>query len=260
MTRYFSNFPRAARTVFPSALLAALLLAAPFAGAKSPEARTEARAIDRHGIADADVAGGHKNEVAAFLAADAKSMPAPGGVLFVGSSTIRLWKPTMAEQFPDLPWINRGFGGGRTWECLYFFDEIVAPYKPRLIVYFCGTNDTVDTKRTPESTVQNTKAFLDLVHSRLPGTRVLWLSLTKSPSRRNFWDKMDAINRDMADVIKADPNAAWFDMNSLVFDEKGEPRIDLYREDQLHLNAAGYTALTNAIRPLIDEQLKKTTE
>jgi lysophospholipase L1-like esterase len=164
----------------------------------------------------------------------------------------------MAEQFPDLPWINRGFGGGRTWECLYFFDEIVAPYKPRLIVYFCGTNDTVDPKRTPESTVSNTKAFLDLVRTKLPGTRVLYLSLTKAPSRRNVWDKMDAVNRDMADVIKADPAAAWFDMNSLVFDEKGEPRMDLYREDQLHLNAAGYAALSNAIRPLIDEQLKKT--
>ncbi len=260
MTPYFSKFPQAARTVFPSALLAALVLAAPFAGAKSPDAPTEAPAIDRHGIADAEVAEGFKKDIAAFVAADAKSPPAPGGILFVGSSTIRLWQPTMAEQFPGLPWINRGFGGGRTWECLYFFDEIVAPYKPRLIVYFCGTNDTVDPKRSPESTVQNTKAFLDLVHSRLPGTRVLYLSLTKSPSRRNVWDKMDAINRDMADVIKADPAATWFDMNSLVFDEKGEPRIDLYREDLLHLNAAGYTALTNAIRPLIDEQLKKPAE
>lgn len=258
MTPYFSKFPRAARTVFSSALIASLFLAAPFAGAKSPDVPTEAPAIDRHGIADADVAEGFKKDIAAFRADDAKSPPAPGGILFVGSSTIRLWKPTMAEQFPDLPWINRGFGGGRTWECLYFFDEIVTPYKPRLIVYFCGTNDTVDPKRTPESTVQNTRAFLDLVRTKLPGTRVLYLSLTKAPSRRNVWHKMDAVNRDMAGVIKADPAAAWFDMNSLVFDEKGEPRMDLYREDQLHLNAAGYTALSNAIRPLIDEQLKKT--
>lgn len=217
MTLHFPMSPRPRRWFFRTVLLAALFVAAsPLAGAKEP---VETPSIDRHGIAPAEVAEGHKSEIAAFVAADARSMPAPGGVLFVGSSTIRLWQPTMAEQFPDLPWINRGFGGGRTWECLYFFDEIVAPYKPRLIVYFCGTNDTVDPKRTPESTVQNTRAFLDLVRTKLPGTCVLYLSLTKAPSRRNFWDKMDAINRDMADVIKADPAAAWFDMNSLVFDE-----------------------------------------
>jgi len=252
MTTDDSNPLRSSKARTWSTLLAALIVIMPLAGAQEPEAPV----IDRHGISRVEVAGKHESEIAAFLAADAKSPPAPGGILFLGSSTIRLWKPFMAEQFPDLPWINRGFGGGRSWECLYFFDEIVTPYKPRLIVYFCGTNDTVDPGRTAESTVNNTKAFLELVHRKLPGTRVLYLSLTKAPSRRNVWDKVDAINREMAAAIQADPQAAWFDMNELVFDAAGAPRMDLYREDQLHLNPAGYSALAKATRPLIDALLR----
>lgn len=256
MTTNDSNPLRSSKARAWSTLLAALILITPLAGAQKPEAP----AIDRHGISPGEVAGNHASEIAAFLAADAKSPPAPGGILFLGSSTIRLWKPFMAEQFPDLPWINRGFGGGRSWECLYFFDEIVTPYKPRLIVYFCGTNDTVEPGRTAEGTVNNTKAFLELVHRKLPGTRVLYLSLTKAPSRRGAWDKVDAINRDMAAAIQADPQAAWFDMNAIVFDAAGAPRMDLYCEDQLHLNPAGYSALAKAIRPLIDAQLRLAEE
>lgn len=254
------TFPKtapAARSLCQSVLLATLCLAAPSFGASDP---AESRIVDRHGVLSAEVAEKHKTAISKFLAADAKSLPAPGGILFVGSSTIRLWKPFMPEQFPDLPWINRGFGGGRTWECLYFFDEIVSPYKPRLIVFFCGSNDTQAAVRTPEETVEDTRAFLDLVHAKLPGTHVIYLSVTKCPSRRNSWDKMDAINRGVSEAIKENPDASYFEMNDLVFDEKGGPRLDLYRKDLLHFNAAGYATLAKALRPLIDKKFQKADE
>ena len=45
-----------------------------------------------------------------FAALDAASPPLRHGVLFVGSSSIRLWE-TLAAEFPGVPVINRGFGG-----------------------------------------------------------------------------------------------------------------------------------------------------
>ncbi len=41
---------------------------------------------------------------------DRESPPAPGGVLFVGSSSIRMWD-TLARDFPGVPVVRRGFGG-----------------------------------------------------------------------------------------------------------------------------------------------------
>src|SRR3954471_370058 len=49
-------------------------------------------------------------EIEALEAADRKNPPAPGGVLFLGSSSIVKWK-TLAQDFPGVPVVNRGFGG-----------------------------------------------------------------------------------------------------------------------------------------------------
>src|SRR5258708_403440 len=51
-----------------------------------------------------------EKEIAAYEAADRANPPPKGGVLFIGSSTIRLWT-TLAEDFPDHKVINRGIGG-----------------------------------------------------------------------------------------------------------------------------------------------------
>src|SRR4028119_636473 len=74
----------------------------------------------------------YAKEIAAFEAADAKAMPAPGGVLFVGSSSIRLWN-TLAEDFPDLSVINRGFGGSQIADSTRYAGRIILPYRPKTV-------------------------------------------------------------------------------------------------------------------------------
>src|SRR5687767_2688782 len=81
-----------------------------------------------------------EKDIRAFEAADAENPPAPGGVLFVGSSSIRLWK-TLAEDFPGVPVINRGFGGSRIAHSTQYADRIVIPYKPKTVVFYAGDND-----------------------------------------------------------------------------------------------------------------------
>lgn len=94
MVLHFSHPARIAKAWRRSVILASLLLGPPLLGAKGP---TSPPLIDRHTISDTEVAEGFKKGIAAFFAAGAKSPPAPGGIPFVGSSTIRLWQPTMAE-------------------------------------------------------------------------------------------------------------------------------------------------------------------
>jgi hypothetical protein len=64
--------------------------------------------------------------IRAFEAADKKAPPPAGAALFVGSSSIRLWK-TLPKDFPQYNVINRGFGGSQIAECTYFADRIVIP-------------------------------------------------------------------------------------------------------------------------------------
>jgi hypothetical protein len=48
--------------------------------------------------------------IAAYEQTDRTNRPPKGALLFIGSSTIRLWK-TLAQDFPEQRVINRGSGG-----------------------------------------------------------------------------------------------------------------------------------------------------
>src|SRR5687768_6111635 len=75
-----------------------------------------------------------------FEELDRASFPREGSTLFIGSSSIRLWK-SLQEDFPDIPVINRGFGGSQVVDLWVFADRIVQPYRPRMIVVYSGGND-----------------------------------------------------------------------------------------------------------------------
>ncbi len=76
-----------------------------------------------------------EKSIAAFEDADLKQAPAKNGVVFVDSSSIRMWD--VQKSFPDLPVINRGFGGSRIEDSVHFAERIVIPYQPRVVVILC---------------------------------------------------------------------------------------------------------------------------
>ncbi len=84
--------------------------------------------------------GKWENDIAAFEAADRIDPPPKDAIVFVGSSSIRLWK-TLSDDFSGLPVINRGFGGSCMHDTLRYADRIVIPYRPRHVVVYAGDND-----------------------------------------------------------------------------------------------------------------------
>jgi hypothetical protein len=122
-----------------------------------------------------------EKDIVAFETAD-RAAPLPrDGILFVGSSIFRLWKDLGAHMAP-LPVLNRAFGGSRTPEQLHFFDRVVLPYRPRIIVYYCGSND-VNAGETAEDIAWHYREFSERVRATLPGTRVYFASIIKAPMR-----------------------------------------------------------------------------
>jgi len=107
-----------------------------------------------------------EREIQAFEAADRGNPPPQGAVLFIGSSTIRMWK-TLAQDFPEHKVLNRGFGGCQIADCTYYADRIVVPYNPRLIVLRAGGND-IAAGKSPEQVRGDFQAFVDKVRAKLP--------------------------------------------------------------------------------------------
>ena len=189
--------------------------------------------------------------IQAFERQDAENPPPKGEIVFIGSSSIRMWKTS--EDFPEFRIINRGFGGSQTADSVEFADRIAIPYAPRLIVLYAGDND-ISAGKSPEQVLEDTKAFFDLVHDALPNTRIAYLSIKPSLSRWNLVEKMRAANALIRAHTETDPRLQFVDIDAPMIGGDGKPRKELFIQDGLHLSREGYDLWNSIIRPYLREQ------
>lgn len=117
-------------------------------------------------------------DIAQFEAQDRASPPRPGSIVFVGSSSIRMWA-TLDRDFPGVPVLNRGFGGSEAGDVGQFAERIVVPYKPPVVVFYAGDNDLAAGK-TPAQVLDAFRSFVATMHRELPSTRVVFVSIKPS--------------------------------------------------------------------------------
>lgn len=193
-----------------------------------------------------------RGELDAFAAADRERLPAPGGVLFVGSSTIRMWSH-LAQDFRQLPVvINRGFGGSTMADCGLFAADLVLRYKPRLVLVYAGDNDLAE-GRTPLQVLESFALFANTVRTGLPETRIAYISIKPSPSRETLLPGIRETNDMIGAYLKRLPNSDYIDIFTPMLGADGRPRPELFRGDQLHLNDDGYRLWQSVIAAHLQE-------
>ena len=187
-------------------------------------------------------------DLESFALADKLRRPEPGGVLFVGSSTIRLWRE-LEQHFRQQPVvINRGFGGSTLAACNFFAKELVVQYRPAQVLVYAGEND-LNIGRSPQDILESFSRFTETVRAELPGVRISFISIKPSPSRKALLLLMQQTNRLIAGYIEKLPNAEYIDTHSAMLTAKGDPRPELFQPDMLHLNDAGYALWQRIIEP-----------
>jgi lysophospholipase L1-like esterase len=192
-----------------------------------------------------------KDAIEKFKQADAAQWPAPGGVVFVGSSSIVKWT-TLEQDFPGEKIIKRGFGGSELADSVHYAQQIVTPYKPRAVVVYAGDND-LSAGKTPERVFSDFKAFVAQVHASVPNARIVFIAIKPSPARWKIHEKGEQANALIAAECAKDPKRLRFvDIWPAMLDPKGQPRPELFVADKLHMNAEGYKIWT----PLVAAQLK----
>jgi lysophospholipase L1-like esterase len=203
-------------------------------------ARDSAAAVDTASFAE---------EIAEFAKADRLHFPRPGGVVFVGSSSIRMW-PSLAADFPGVNVIQRGFGGSELSDVVYRAAQIVIPYKPRLVVLYAGDNDLAN-GRSPQDVLNRFEAFVSEVHAALPRTRIAFVSIKPSWARVSVLDKMRRANDLVRHYIAEHPGLVYVDVFSPMLGASGRPRMDLLAADSLHMNASGYRIWRDRLTPVV---------
>jgi lysophospholipase L1-like esterase len=230
-------------------LLLALLL--PACGFISLICKSSARAQ----VADPDPAR-FDEEIEAFERWDRQNSFPEAAVLFVGSSSIRMW-PT-AESFPDSSVINRGFGGSQISDVNHFAERIVLKYSPRLVVFYAGDND-IESGKTPQHVFDDFQAFCKLVHGSLPDTRIIYLPIKPSIARWPKWPQMNDVNSRVLRLSQSEKRIIYVDTAAPMLGEDGKPRRELFLDDGLHLNAGGYALWTKTLRPILERAASTPT-
>jgi lysophospholipase L1-like esterase len=186
-----------------------------------------------------------EKEITAFEVRDQKNPPPPGGILFIGSSSIRLWK-TLEADFPRYPLINRGFGGSQIENSTHFANRIVFPYEPSMIVMYAGGND-LQAGKSPERVAGDFMAFVKKVRSRLPEVTIAYISIAPNPARWKNIVNVRTANRLIAEMCASDDGLQFIDVFPHMLGPDGLPLDHIFVEDRLHMNDAGYRIWTDVV-------------
>ena len=177
--------------------------------------------------------------------------PAPDGVVFAGSSSIRMWN--LKKSFPDLPLVNCGFGGSMIADSTWFAARLLVPLKPRLIVFYAGDNDSSN-GHAATRIADSFKAFAATIHKDLPDCRILFIPIKPSIARQKLLPLQREANALIEQHCATQPDKLqYLDLATPLLGPGGALRPGLYQKDGLHLSPAGYEIWSRILRPHLEK-------
>jgi lysophospholipase L1-like esterase len=179
----------------------------------------------------------------------AGAQPTTGGIVFVGSSIFHRWT-ALSSQMAPLPIANLAIDGTVTADMLAMVNSRVIPLRPKVIAYYCGSND-VDLGDSADAIVGRIVQFIDRVGAALPSTRIVFVSVNRAPEKQDLWNVVDDVNRRMQMYASSHPHVEFVDVNPVLFTTDGKPRFDFYMPDELHLRPPAYEGFTKILKPVL---------
>src|SRR5579863_4873768 len=177
--------------------------------------------------------------------------PEHGGIVFTGSSIFQFWTH-LSDQMAPLPVLNRAIAGTVTQDMLARIGQLVLPYHPRIVVYYCGSND-ISAGEDAGPIVERTKRFIQILHEKSPNTFFYYTAIQKAPEKRERWDVVEAVNREMERYSRQAVNVGYIDLNPVLFDSRNNVRTDLFLSDGLHFrpDSTAYAEFSQIVKPIL---------
>ena len=192
-----------------------------------------------------------EKDIAAMKIRDSEFPPKEGAMLFVGSSSIRLWD--LGTSWPDVATINNWFGGSTLPDAIFHFDRLFKPYKPSAIIIYSGEND-MNKGASPQTVADSFKKLTDLIALAHPGIQVFYISMKPSVARWKIWPEIQKGNAAIAEICKSEDHLHFIDIAPVMLGETGAaPSADWFKEDGLHLLPHRYEAWTEVINAHLRE-------
>lgn len=188
-------------------------------------------------------------DMARFAAEDRATPPPADAYVFTGSSSVRMWN-SLATDFPGKPVLNRGFGGSQVRDAVHYADAIAVRYRPRMLLLYAGDND-INAGRTPAQVRDDVRAFIARIRRDLPDTPIAYLAIKPSPSRAAELARQQQANALVRHELARWKRAYFIDVATPMLGPDGQPRPELFLDDRLHMNAAGYALWRGIVAPYL---------
>ncbi|QNK64376.1 GDSL family lipase [Pedobacter sp. PAMC26386] len=189
------------------------------------------------------------DDIQAIKQYDKVYAPPKDPILFIGSSSIRLWVD-FTKTFKDYTVLNRGIGGAVTADVDRYLEDIVFPYYPKQLIIYVGENDLIKAE-TGDSVFEDFKKLYTGIRAKLPIVPIIYISIKASPSRVQYLSKGKRANYLIQEFIKGEKNVKFIDIYQPMLNKKGEMQPKLFKEDMLHMNAAGYEIWNKLLEPFL---------
>ena len=177
-------------------------------------------------------------------------------VMLAGSSSIEFWESSKEDLMPVVSY-NQGIGGTTIEEWTNQLNQrLVYPYKPKMVVYYVGINNVINSKQDASTIWNNLKTFFDKTHADLPDTKVQYIMMNLIPGYKGYFDVINTVN---AQVVEYQKTNAWLTLinpGTALLKENGEPNAAYFRTDGLHLSYYGYVIWGSIIRESIFKGLE----
>ncbi|WP_159523063.1 GDSL-type esterase/lipase family protein [Sunxiuqinia indica] len=187
--------------------------------------------------------------IAKYEKKDSVSMPEPGGILMLGSSSFTIWQD-VGDYFPGKNMVNRGFGGSEMSDVLFFKERLILPYQPKQIILYEGENDIAAGEK-PDSIFAELLQLVEWTRVQIPGVQISLVSMKPSPKRWELKETMLVMNRKLKQFAAENEDIDFINIWDPLLEPDGVPENENYREDLLHLNAKGYKIWQKAMSPYL---------
>lgn len=172
-------------------------------------------------------------------------------ILFTGSSSIKMWKD-ISDYYPEYHILNTGFGGSQTSDLLHYVDELILNYQPKKVFIYEGDND-ISAGKPSEEIMEDTHELVERIKSKLPETQIFLISAKPSIARWHLKEQYLDLNNNFEQYSQSQDNVEYVDVWTTMLDEEGNPKSEIFLEDDLHMNQAGYDLWDKVISKYMDE-------
>ncbi len=191
------------------------------------------------------------NEISAFVKQDSINRPKEGVILFVGSSSFRIWTD-VKKDLNNENILNRAFGGATLLDMIRYKDQNLLNYHPSKIVLYCGENDVASSEKVDGKEVfQRFKTLFEIIRKQYPEVPFVFVSIKPCILRWSMRDRMMDANQRISSFLSHEKKTTFINIWDAML-ENGEPKKDIFREDNLHMNAKGYAIWIEKMKGVIN--------